>query len=83
MQTNYIQQLEFAVQGSKMGATRKALLLQILASAGIKVPVWASKAIDNIVTALNKNRAWLTEFAGNGLSDGTTADTNEDGTDVE
>ena len=77
MLTNYIQQLEVTVQGSKMGAVRKALLLQILAAAGVKLPAWADKAIDNIVTALNENKAWLTEFMGNGLSADTDAETAE------
>lgn len=67
--TNMIQQLEIAIRGSKMGAVRKQMLLEMLRAANGTVPGWVSGAIDEIVEYLNKNRAWLTEFMGGGLPD--------------
>jgi hypothetical protein len=79
MLTNMIQNLELAVTGSKMGAVRKKMLLDILAAAKIKVPGYASDMIDQIVAGLNKNKAWITEFCGNGLSGATTVRASEAG----
>lgn len=59
----YVQQLvqsaEQAVQGSGMGATKKALVIAQLEAAGVRVTAWLDSQIDIIVDALNANGAWL------------------------
>ena len=62
-----VQQMELAVQGSKMGAEKKRLLLQMLEVNGVKATAWISNMIDAIVKALNENQAWITKFCGGGL----------------
>ena len=54
-----IDQAELAVQGSGMGAEKKAMVLAQLDAAGIKVTAWLDKQIDVIVDTLNANGAWL------------------------
>lgn len=54
-----VQSAEQAIQGSGMGAAKKALVLAQLEAAGIRVSVWLSAAIDKIVDHLNANGAWL------------------------
>lgn len=50
---------EQAIQGSGMGAEKKALVLAQLEAAGIRVTAWLSVAIDRIVEHLNDTGAWL------------------------
>ena len=61
----YVQQLvqaaEQAVQGSGMGATKKALVIAQLEAAGIRVTAWLDYQIDLIVDALNAHGAWLAQ----------------------
>jgi len=69
--SNLVQKVEKSVQGSGMGAEKKRLVIAQLEAMNIKVTVWLSQAIDEIVAQLNEKRAWLTENAKDGLS-GTT-----------
>ena len=59
----YVQQLvqgaEQAVQGSGMGAAKKALVIAQLEAAGVRVTAWLDTAIDQIVDTLNAHGAWL------------------------
>ncbi|MFB0920783.1 MAG: hypothetical protein QMB62_07875 [Oscillospiraceae bacterium] len=66
-----VQKAEAAVQGSGMGAEKKALVLAQLEAMDITVTAWLSKAIDEIVAQLNEKRAWLTENAKDGLGETT------------
>lgn len=50
---------EAAIQGSGMGAEKKALVLAQLEAAGIHINTWLSAAIDKIVQHLNDSGAWL------------------------
>lgn len=50
---------EQAIQGSGMGAEKKAMVMAQLDAAGIKVTAWLDKQIDIIVDTLNANGAWL------------------------
>ena len=50
---------EQAIQGSGMGAEKKALVLAQLEAAGIRINTWLSVAIDRIVEHLNDTGAWL------------------------
>lgn len=54
-----INKAEAAVQGSGMGAEKKALVIAQLQAAGIHVTGWLDGQIDVIVAALNANGAWL------------------------
>ena len=72
----YVQQLvqsaEQAVQGSGMGAAKKALVIAQLEAAGIRVTSWLDSQIDIIVDTLNAHGAWLAgqaKQATAGLSD--------------
>lgn len=56
-----IQKAEKAVQGTKMGAERKAIVVAQLEAAGISVNSWLSSQIDAIVETLNSKGAWLSE----------------------
>jgi len=71
--TGLIQQIELSVQGSNMGAEKKRLLIRMLEAANVHVTTWMSNTIDLIVEKLNEKNLWLTEFAGNGLSESTVA----------
>lgn len=64
-----VQRAETAVQGSGMGAEKKRIVIAQLEAMGVQVRAWMSTAIDNIVAALNEKQAWLTENAGDGLSE--------------
>lgn len=67
-----MQKAEVVIQGSKMGAERKALVIAQLEAAGIKVNAWLSAQIDVIVAALNSKGSWLaaqTKETAAGLSD--------------
>ena len=54
-----IQSAEQAIQGSNMGAAKKALVLAQLEAAGIQINTWLSVAIDKMVQHLNESGAWL------------------------
>lgn len=56
-----IQSAEQAIQGSNMGAAKKALVIAQLRAAGIEVNSWLSAAIDKIVEQLNAHGAWLAQ----------------------
>lgn len=56
-----VQGAEQAIQGSGMGAAKKALVLAQLRAAGIQVNAWLSAAIDSIVEQLNAHGAWLAQ----------------------
>lgn len=50
---------EVAIQGSGMGAEKKALVLAQLEAAGVHINTWLSVAIDKMVEHLNESGAWL------------------------
>lgn len=54
---------EVAIQGSGMGAEKKALVLAQLEAAGIRINTWLSVAIDKMVQHLNESGAWLASQA--------------------
>ena len=54
---------EVAIQGSGMGAEKKALVLAQLEAAGIQINTWLSVAIDKMVQHLNESGAWLASQA--------------------
>lgn len=56
-----VQSAEQAIQGSGMGAAKKALVLAQLEAAGIQVNTWLSVAIDKMVQHLNASGAWLAQ----------------------
>lgn len=56
-----IQSAESAIQGSGMGAAKKAMVIAQLRAAGIRVNAWMSAAIDKIVEQLNAHGAWLAQ----------------------
>lgn len=56
-----VQSAERAIQGSGMGAAKKALVLAQLEAAGIQVNTWLSVAIDKMVQHLNSSGAWLAQ----------------------
>ena len=69
-----VQSAEQAIQGSGMGAAKKALVLAQLEAAGVRVNAWLSAAIDKIVDHLNASGAWLAKqteqaVAGKGTTD--------------
>lgn len=57
--TDLINKAEDAVQGSGMGAEKKALVMAQLEAAGVHVNTWLAAQIDAIVQMLNTNGAWL------------------------
>ena len=68
--TDLVNRAEEAVQGSGMGAEKKAIVIAQLEAAGIRVTAWLSNQIDAIVAALNASGAWLAsqaKQAANGL----------------
>lgn len=71
-----VQSAEQAIQGSGMGAAKKALVLAQLEAAGIRINTWLSVAIDKMVQHLNASGAWLAQqteqaVAGKGEGNGT------------
>lgn len=71
--TDLVNRAEEAIQGSGMGAEKKAIVIAQLEAAGIRVTAWLSNQIDAIVAALNASGAWLAtqaKQAANGMSDG-------------
>lgn len=63
-----IQKAEQAIQGSGMGADKKALVIAQLQAAGIHVGAWLDKQIDVIVASLNSTGAWLATQTQQGIS---------------
>jgi len=57
--TGLVQEAEKVVQGSGMGAEKKALVMIQLEAAGIKITAAVDSTIDSIVNLLNKNSGWL------------------------
>ena len=69
MVSGLINRAEEAIQGSGMGAAKKAIVIAQLEAAGIRVTAWLSNQID----APNAPGAWLAtqaKQAANGMSDG-------------
>ena len=54
-----INRAEEAVEGSGMGAEKKALVIAQLEAAGIRVTAWLDKQIDFMVAVFNAQGAWL------------------------
>ena len=71
-----IQSVEQAIQGSNMGAAKKALVIAQLRAAGIEVNAWLSAAIDKIVAQLNAHGAWLAQQTEQAVAGGEKADDN-------
>lgn len=69
-----IQSAEQAIQGSNMGAAKKALVIAQLRAAGIEVNSWLSAAIDKIVAQLNAHGAWLAQQTKQAVSGQVGAD---------
>mgnify|MGYP003298683201 CR=1 FL=1 len=72
--TDLINKAEVAIQGSGMGADKKALVIAQLQAAGIKVTAWLDRQIDIIVASLNSTGAWLATQTQQGIS-GLNSDT--------
>jgi hypothetical protein len=66
--TDLIQKAEQAVQGTGLGAEKKALVTAQLEAMGIKVNDWMNAEIDNIVAWLNMKGAWYAATAGSTIS---------------
>lgn len=66
--TDLINRAETAIQGSGMGADKKALVIAQMQAAGIKVSSWLDHEIDVIVATLNKTGAWLATKTQEGIS---------------
>ena len=71
-----IQSAEQAIQGSNMGAAKKALVIAQLRAAGIEVNAWLSAAIDKIVAQLNAHGAWLAQQTKQAVAGEEKADDN-------
>ena len=71
-----IQSVEQAIQGSNMGAAKKALVIAQLRAAGIEVNAWLSAAIDKIVAQLNAHGAWLAQQTEQAVAGEEKADDN-------
>ncbi len=61
--TDLVQRAENTVQGSGMGAEKKAKVIAQLEAMGIKVTASVSAAVDSVVTYLNEKGGWLAESA--------------------
>lgn len=72
--TDLINKAEVAIQGSGMGADKKALVIAQLQAAGVKVTAWLDHQIDVIVASLNSTGAWLATQTQHGIS-GLNSDT--------
>jgi len=70
-----IQKAEQAVQGSGLGAEKKALVISQLEAMGIRVTAWLDAEIDGIVAWLNEKGAW---YAGKAKSAAENAVTTAD-----
>ena len=71
-----IQSAEQAIQGSGMGAAKKALVIAQLRAAGIEVNSWLSANIDQIVAQLNTHGAWLAQQTKQAVAGEEKADDN-------
>ena len=71
-----IQSVEQAIQGSGMGAAKKALVIAQLRAAGIQVNSWLSANIDQIVAQLNAHGAWLAQQTKQAVAGEEKADDN-------
>ena len=71
-----IQSAEQAIQGSNMGAAKKALVIAQLRAAGIEVNSWLSTNIDQIVAQLNAHGAWLAQQTKQSVAGEEKADDN-------
>lgn len=71
-----IQSAEQAIQGSNMGAAKKALVIAQLRAAGIEVNSWLSTNIDQIVAQLNAHGAWLAQQTKQAVAGEEKADDN-------
>lgn len=69
-----VQEAEEAIQGSGMGAEKKAYVIDRLEAGGVKVNEWLSSQIDFVVAALNSKGAWtaakLAESIGGAVQNG-------------
>jgi len=65
-----INKAEETVEGSNMGAEKKARVIAQLEAIGIRVDKWLSKQIDNIVYTLNVNGAWLAKKTQEAIKEG-------------
>lgn len=75
-----VQKAETAIQGSGMGADKKALVIAQLQASGIRVNAWLDKQIDVIVATLNSTGAWLATQTRQGIAGlNDTAQTAENG----
>lgn len=72
--TDLIQKAEQALQGSGLGAEKKAMVIAQLEAMGIKVTAWIDTEIDAIVFWLNMKGAWYAGEA-KGAITGTTKTT--------
>ena len=63
-----VQSAEQAIQGSGMGAAKKALVLAQLEAAGVHINTWLSVAIDKMVQHLNASGAWLAQHTEQAVS---------------
>lgn len=61
---NLIQEAEGAIQGSGLGAEKKAKVVAQLQAMGIKVNAWLDAQIDYIVKYLNEKGGWFAAGAG-------------------
>ena len=71
-----VQSAEQAIQGSGMGAAKKALVIAQLRAAGIEVNAWLSAAIDSIVSQLNAHGARLAQQTKQAVAGEEKADDN-------
>ncbi len=56
--SDLVQKAEAAVQGSGLGAEKKAWVITQLEAAGVKVTGWVSTEIDAVVRLLNEKSGW-------------------------
>lgn len=63
-----INQAEVAIQGSGMGAAKKALVIAQLQAAGVTVTAWLDHQIDVIVASLNSTGSWLATQTKHGIT---------------
>jgi len=64
-----VQKVESAVQGSGLGAEKKAKVVAQLEAMGITVNSWLSGQIDSIVKYLNAKSAWFGDSAADKAKD--------------
>lgn len=74
--TTLVQQAEQTVEGSKMGAAKKALVVAQLQALGIKATDKLGTLIDNTVAYLNAKSGWLKTIDNTAAAD-TAAESEE------